>query len=261
MPEVSVIIPCYNSHEYLGEALKSIFNQTFKDLEIIVIDDGSSKEETITYLKSLPSNIKVLYKKNGGPASARNLGIQESKGEFIVALDSDDKFHRKFIETSINILKQHKEVGIVSCYAKHFGLSNKVWRTKAHDDFSFFLENKIVACSAYRKQCWLEVNGFDESFVLGLEDWDFWIRVTQKGWKVHVINKAMFHYRKKESSMMVDHTSPNMHIILDALINKHHDWMLKNLKKGILEKSLINKRTLTLRRTFGLFIEKLTGKF
>lgn len=261
MPAVSVIIPCYNSHEYLGEALESVYNQTYNDYEIIIINDGSTNQQTLSFLDQLPSTIKVLHKKNGGPASARNFGIQHCKGEFIIALDSDDKFHKKFFETSIKILKENKEIGVVSSYVKHFGLNGKVWRPKAYDDFSFFLENKIVACCAYRKQCWTDIDGFDESLVLGLEDWDFWIRVTQKGWKVHVIKKILFYYRKKESSMMVDNTTPNMNTILDYLIQKHHEWYLMNLKKGILEKSILNKQTLTARRTFGLFIEKLTGKF
>lgn len=261
MPLVSVIIPCYNSHEYLQEAIDSILQQTFTDYEIIIINDGSSNEATLDFLNKLPSSIIVLHKENGGPASARNLGIQKSRGEIIVALDSDDKFEKTFIERSVNILGKTEEIGVVSCYVKEIGTSNKIWRTKAYDDFSFFIENRIVACCAYRKKCWTDVNGFDESMSLGLEDWDFWIRVTQKGWKVYIIKKPLFYYRKKLSSMMVDKTHPNMSVILDYMFRKHHDWFLNNLKKGIIEKLLLNKKTLTVKRLLGLTKEKIEGKF
>jgi len=261
MPLVSVIIPVYNSHEHLQEAIDSVLNQTFRDLEIIIIDDGSDNPATLDFLKTLAPPLRVLYKENGGPATARNLGIRESTGDFIVALDSDDKFERTFIEKSLKILEAQPAVGVVSCYVKEFGKTSKVWKTRAYDDFSFLVENRIVACCTYRRQCWTDVNGFDESMSLGLEDWDFWIRVTQKGWKVFVIPEPLFFYRKKDASLMVDKTHPNMSQILDYMLQKHQQWFLQGLKKGIMEKTLLNKTTLTLKRILGLAKEKINSKF
>ncbi|HUQ96900.1 MAG TPA: glycosyltransferase family 2 protein, partial [Chitinophagaceae bacterium] len=117
------------------------------------------------------------------------------------------------------------------------------------------------ACCAFRKKCWTDVQGYDEQMRHGSEDWEFWIRVTQQGWKVYVIPERLFFYRKTENSMLVSETRPKMSVILDYMIEKHHNWYIASLKKGILEKQLLNKKNLTLRRIAGLFFEKLTGKF
>lgn len=261
MPHVSVVIPCYNSHQYLQEAIDSVKRQTFKDYEMLVVNDGSTDPETIHTLDKLDPSIKVLTKENGGLAAARNFGINNSSGEVIITLDSDDKFAPDFFKEAIEILNKEKETGIVSSYVQEFGAYSKLWRTNAYDDFSFLTENRLVACCAFRKRCWEEVGGYDENMRLGYEDWEFWIRITQKSWKVHVIPKPLFFYRKSEGSMLGSQTKPRMSEIIDYMMHKHHDWYLSSLKKGIIEKQLLNKKNLTRRRIFGLLIEKLTGKF
>lgn len=261
MPVVSVIIPCYNSHQFLTEAITSIQKQTFTDHEIIVVNDGSTNPETIHTLNDLAASVQVLHRSNGGLAAARNFGIAQCSGNIIVTLDSDDKFDTTFMAKAVSILQNKAAVGVVSSYVKEFGASTKTWRAGATDDFSFFTENRIVACCAFRKRCWTDVGGYDEQMRNGLEDWEFWIRVTQQGWKVHVIPEKLFFYRKAASSMLVQETRPKMAAILDYMIAKHHDWYVASLKNGIIEKQLLNKRTLTLRRIAGLFLEKLTGKF
>lgn len=261
MTYVSVIIPCYNSHQFLGEAIASVKKQTFTNLEIIVVNDGSTDKQTLAALSSLDASIKVLHKENGGPASARNYGIKHSVGDVIIPLDSDDLFAPDFINQAVHLLTRNPKIGVVSSYVREIGNGNKIWRTTAVDDFSFLLENRLVACAAYKKQCWTDANGYDEKMHLGNEDWDFWIAVTKAGWKVHIIPKPLFYYRKKKSSMMVDKTIPNKSIILDYMIDKHHDWFIANLKKGILEQRLINKNNLTLRRRAGLLLEKVKEQF
>lgn len=261
MAFVSVIIPCYNAHQYLHEAIASVQNQTYRNIEIVVVDDGSTDLETITVLQKLPEEIIVIHKNNGGLASARNAGIARCSGEIIVTLDSDDKFEKTFVEKAVTILKKHSQIGVVSSYVQEFGASSKTWRAGATDDFSFLTENRIVACCAFRKSCWEQVNGYDEHMRSGMEDWDFWIRVTQCGWNVHVIQEKLFFYRKSASSMLVSKTRPKMAAILDYMMAKHKDWFLKSLKKGILEKQLLNKKNLTVRRIAGLLVEKLMGKF
>lgn len=261
MPFVSVIIPCYNSHQYLNEAIVSVQQQTYNDVEIIVVNDGSTKKETITVLEGLPAQVTLLNKPNGGLASARNFGIAHSTGAIIVTLDSDDKFEKTFIKSALAVMQSNSAVGIVSSYVQEFGTSSNLWRTTAVDDASFLTENRVVACCAFRKQCWEEVGGYDEAMRSGCEDWEFWIRVTQKGWKVHVIPKPLFFYRKHASSMLTTETTPKMNVILDYMISKHHDWFISSMKKAIIDKTLLNKKNLTLRRIIGLLVEKIKGKF
>jgi hypothetical protein len=242
------------------EAIDSVMAQTFKDLEVIVVNDGSTNPDTISMLENLPPVYKVIHQPNGGLSSARNFGIQRSAGSIIVTLDSDDRFAKTFVEEAVAILRSEKETGIVSSHVQEFGTHVKVWRTKAYDDLSFLTENRIVACCAFRKVCWEEAGGYDEKMRSGCEDWEFWIRVTQKGWKVHVIPKALFFYRKTGSSMLATETKPRMMEILDYMIGKHQQWYNAALKKSITEKQLIYKKNLTTRRIIGLLYEKITGK-
>jgi glycosyltransferase involved in cell wall biosynthesis len=257
----SVIIPCYNEGSELLEAIESIKKQTYNDKEIIVVNDGSTNPETLSLLTKLGPDIIVKHKSNGGLASARNYGIRHANGDIIVTLDSDDKFEKSFISKAVKILDRQPDIGIVSSYVQEFGISKNVWRSTAYDDFSFLTENRIVACCAFRKKCWDEAGEYDEQMRSGLEDWEFWIRVTKIGWKVHVIPERLFYYRKKASSMLVDETRPKMESIVSYVMNKHKDWFLSSLKKGIVEKKLLNKQNLKVRRIIGLLVEKLIGKF
>lgn len=243
------------------EAIDSIKNQTYRNIEIIVVNDGSTNQETLSLLSNLGQDVIVKHKSNGGLASARNYGIRHASGEIIVTLDSDDKFEKTFISKAVKILSLQPETGIVSSYVQEFGTSSNVWRSSAFDDFSFLTENRIVACCAFRKKCWEETKGYDEQMRSGLEDWEFWIRVTMTGWKVYVIPEKLFYYRKKKSSMLVDETRPRMDSIVSYVMDKHKDWFLSALKKGIVEKQLLNKKNLTVRRIIGLLVEKLLGNF
>ncbi len=103
MKRVSIIVPIYNREKDLMKCYKSLINQTYKNLEIIFVDDGST-DNTLNILKSLP-NITVLTKENGGPASARRYGLKESTGEYISFVDSDDKLEKHFIERMVNTLE------------------------------------------------------------------------------------------------------------------------------------------------------------
>ena len=88
MPEVSVVIPAYNSARFIGEALQSVFDQTFKDYEIIVVDDGST-DSTKQVIDRYGNKIRYVFQQQGGPAKARNRGIRDSLGRFIAFLDAE----------------------------------------------------------------------------------------------------------------------------------------------------------------------------
>ena len=91
MPKVSVIIPCYNAGEWIDEAVDSVLSQTYKDYEIIIVNDGSSDPLTQEKLRSYESSsIQVIHQENKGPAAARNTGIRSARGEYILPLDADD---------------------------------------------------------------------------------------------------------------------------------------------------------------------------
>jgi glycosyltransferase involved in cell wall biosynthesis len=102
-PKVSVIIPTYNRANLLPRAIKSVLNQTFQDFELIVVDDGSTDNtrKVVEEFQKGDSRVKYFYKENGGPGSARNFGLKNAKGNFVIFLDSDDMFLPYILEEEI----------------------------------------------------------------------------------------------------------------------------------------------------------------
>jgi glycosyltransferase involved in cell wall biosynthesis len=108
-PLVSIIIPTFNRAGIISKAIKSVLNQTYKNWELIIIDDGSvdnTKEVVKSYSSKYKNKIKYYYKKNGGVCSARNFGIQKANGEYISLLDSDDEYKPRRIEIQLKITRR-----------------------------------------------------------------------------------------------------------------------------------------------------------
>lgn len=115
MPEVSVTIPTYNRSSLVREAIESVLSQTFNDLEVVVVDDGST-DDTRSVVKAIDdARVKYYYKNNDGCASARNLGIAKCTGEYISFLDSDDLWPKNFLDVMLNHLESKPEYGCVYC--------------------------------------------------------------------------------------------------------------------------------------------------
>jgi glycosyltransferase involved in cell wall biosynthesis len=204
-PKVSVIIPCHNDGKYIDYAIRSIVKQTYHDWEIIIVDDGSTDLYTIDKLKNLNyPKTTVLRKNNGGVSSARNYGIRHSKAEYLLLLDADDSFKSTFIEKAVRILDNNEAIGVVSCYERFFREDNfentvRVHHPKGGGVENFLTENNANGNSLIRYQCWRDVGGYDEKLP-SHEDWDFWIKVTSKGWLVYTIPEVLFHYRRAKKS-------------------------------------------------------------
>lgn len=111
MPLVSAVIPTFNSRDYITDAIKSVLGQTYKNCEIIVIDDGST-DETVEVLKPLFSKIKYCSQGNGGQSTARNTGIRHATGEYIAFLDADDLWLQKKLEKQVAYMEKNKRVGM-----------------------------------------------------------------------------------------------------------------------------------------------------
>ena len=200
---VSVIIPCYNHGEYIGEAIQSILDQTYRHVEIIVVDDGSTDPKTAEILRRLRTRATTVYHKaNGHLSSARNFGIRQSRGGLILPLDSDDRFAPSFIEKAVAILARSPQVGVVTCHVKRFGSTRDAPFLPTGGGLTDFLvQNNSCGNALFRHRCWLDAEGYREDF-RGFEDWDFWIGVTKQGWLVHAIPEFLFFYRDTPGSML-----------------------------------------------------------
>lgn len=243
MPLVSVIIPCYNDGHYLDDAVSSIKEQAFDDLEIIIVNDGSTDEATIRKLHSFDDPlITVLHKENGHLSSARNHGIHHSKGQYVVTLDADDTFEREFIRKGVEVLQQEPVVGAVTCYLKSFGLKKYSWKPLGGDIKNFLFRQESCASAMFRKECWDKTGGYDEGMKTGYEDWEFWIRITAAGWRVHVIKEYLLNYRVTEKSMLLTQSEPNREVIVNYIMEKHKELYWQHLKDAVIQRKIIDLR-------------------
>lgn len=201
MEKVSVIMPCFNDGVYIREAIDSVLTQTYKNVEIIVIDDGSDDEQTKNIISNLEyPQVKVLHSNRLRPAGARNYGIQQASGKYILPLDSDDRIEPTYIEKAINILDSNEKIGVVYCFADLFGESSGKWDLPEYNFQTMLLDNIVFVTAMFYKSDWEKVGGFNTSMKYGMEDYDFWISLLEIGREIYQIPEVLFHYRIKPVS-------------------------------------------------------------
>ena len=207
VPEtISLIIPCYNQAKFLVEAVESIAGQNYQNLEILLVNDGST-DETEVIAKKLASqhkNIRFFSQVNKGPSSARNVALKEAQGEYILFLDADDFLVTNQLFTLSDFLQKNQEVSIVYTAGRYIGESSLVakrsedlWGDYTTDPLTSLLTrgNFILIHSAmFRRDLLGKVGLFDES-LWRLEDWDFWLRCAEHGAKFAYLPGIQVPYR------------------------------------------------------------------
>lgn len=200
-PLVSVVISCYNDAPYIEQAVDSVQGQTYRNTEIIVVDDGSDVK-TRKVLKSLEPKIEALIlQENKGVSTARNKGIAASQGVYIMILDSDDYLESTFLEKAVKLFKDG-DVRLVSCYANLIksNCGTAMLKTEGGNLISFLNNNCALGTSLYKKEDIEAIKGYDEKMLLGFEDWDFNIRIMALGGLAKVIKEPLYNYRIKGDS-------------------------------------------------------------
>jgi glycosyltransferase involved in cell wall biosynthesis len=203
-PTVSVIIPCFNHGEFLPEAVASVAAIERHDVELIVVDDGSTDERTCQEIDTLiAQSIKVVRQENQGVAAARNAGVLVAKGEYILPLDADNRLRPGYIEYGIRILDANPQVGVVYGDAEYIGERKGRWHLGSFDRDRLLQCNQIDACAMYRRSLWEQNNGYDATMpVQGFEDWDFWLGALENGWRFVYVPEVLFDYRVAKESML-----------------------------------------------------------
>ncbi|MFV9550617.1 glycosyltransferase [Algibacter sp. PT7-4] len=223
---VTIIIPCYNDGKFIHEALNSALNQTLKADKIIIIDDGSDTETKAVIDKIKYDNVDVISQENRGVSCARNKAISLATTGYILNLDADDYLEPTFIEKTVEVLKKNKQVGVVSSYCRSFKGKNtevEIIKPLGGNIKDFIVKNNGRANSIFRKQCWIDVGGYDEKMLKGYEDWEFWIAILKQGYSMHIVKEVLTHYRIKETSR--DQTALSKHDfeLRKYMFNKHND--------------------------------------
>ncbi|GEM_PF-727315 len=208
-PVVSVVVPCYNQAEYLPDAVESVAKQTFRDFEIVIVDDGSP-DNTVEVARQLAArhsdcHISIVNKPNGGLADARNAGIRAARGQYILPLDCDDKISTDHLAKTVAFLEANPKVAIVGTFRQDFGAATGVVQAVHYNLAEILQGNRNSYCSLYRRDVWEAVGGYRTDMVpAGYEDWDFWIGCAERGWFASILPEPLFHYRVKAESMFTE---------------------------------------------------------
>ncbi len=214
-PLVTVLMPVYNAQKYLRPALESILNQTYKNLEILIINDGSTDNSEQIILSYKDPRIRYIKQENAGVGETLRRGVELAKGKFIRRMDADDITTPDSIEIQVNFLLKHPEFGMVAAQQCHITENGKVAKSKTIPrpewfdgkdfrilDFSDFQLGKAVpivhgTAMFYRKLA-LEVGNYRPWFRVA-EDYDLWLRIMERS-KIAVLNKCLYHLRIHGSS-------------------------------------------------------------
>lgn len=250
MIEVSIIIPTYNRKDMLIESALSVLNQTYKDFELIIVDDGSKDgtEEKVNKLINLYKNFRIRYikfKENKGPAFARNRGAQLAKGKYLAFLDSDDlwlknklKLQLEFMKKNNYLISQTDEIWIRM--GKKVNPMNK-HKKPTGDIFQKCLELCCVSPSSVviAKEIFFEFDGFDENF-LACEDYDLWLRMSLK-YPIYLLPKKLIIKRGgswEHQSKKIPHLD---RLRIKSMIKVLQTYPMTDWQKKSLIQELLNK--------------------
>jgi glycosyltransferase involved in cell wall biosynthesis len=202
-PAITVVIPCFNLGRFLDEAVQSVLVQTMQDFEVIVVDDGSTDDETQQILQAFERpKTRVLRRTNHGLAATRNYGIRQGRGRYVCCLDADDRLRPDFFARAFAILEGDQSIGLVTGHFEMFGERSGPFRMATCAFPEMLSHNQAIAASVFRRAAWEEAGGYCETFnASGVEDWDLWITMLERGYRAEVIPAVVCDYRIHSAQM------------------------------------------------------------
>ena len=213
-PLVSVIIPTCNREKIITRAIDSVFAQTYRDFEIVVLDDGS-RDNTKAVVQAYGPKVHYFYQDNKGIAGARNAGMHQTAGDYIAFLDSDDYWLPGKLERQIALFSEHPEYGMVGCQCGSVQIDG-AYREKNRPGksgwilYDLFNKNFIRTSSAViTRACLEKVGGFDESLREG-EEYDYWLRIAAE-FAIGFINEPLTVYVDNTDGMSTDSLTGRLH--------------------------------------------------
>jgi glycosyltransferase involved in cell wall biosynthesis len=207
---VSIVIPCYNQAHFLHEAIESALAQTYSHREVLVVDDGST--DRTAEVAAAYATVRYIRQENLGLSAARNTGLKQSRGEYLVFLDADDRLLPKALEIGVDSLLEHPSCAFTSGYCRIIAgdgslLAEREPRRVSSEHYLEFLRGNYIWCPAsviYRRSTFDSVNGFDPSLA-ACEDYDLYLRISRSS-PVFCHNQFVADYRFHGSNMSVDHS-------------------------------------------------------
>ena len=224
---LSVVIPFYNMGEYIDECVLSIKNATYKNIELLIINDGSTDAASIKKLEQLAAqeNITVVHRENCGLADTRNYGAAMARGEFLAFLDADDKVAPDYYEKAIAALVKNDNVFFVGAWTQYFENSKVVWPTFTPQPPYVLAHNPVNSSGlVYKRAAFLSGGLNDKKVGYGLEDYDSVIQMMSKGFNGIVLPEKLFYYRVRSGSMFRNITREKLLYANRYIAEKHQPY-------------------------------------
>lgn len=236
-PLVSVILPAYNAEAFIGQTLAAVLAQTYRNIEVLVVDDGSGDRtaEIVESIAQKDHRVILLRQSNTGVAAARNLAIQNSRGEYIAPIDADDIWYPQKLEKQVQCMSQAEpSVGLVYAWTAH--IDEKNLPTGVYDAYN--LEGWVYTALVYSnfvgnasvplisRTCLKQVGSYNcelkEHNAQGCEDWDLYLRIAEC-YQFRVVPELLIGYRQIISSMSCNHTSmeKSYHLVMTDVQQRH----------------------------------------
>jgi glycosyltransferase involved in cell wall biosynthesis len=219
---LSVVIPCHDSAAFVEETAQSVLAQTAADYEVIFVDDGS-RDGTRAVIERFiglhpQQRLRLLCQPNAGVAAARNRGVAEARGCYVLPLDADDLISPSLLQQGADVLDSAADVAVVFTDRRDFGEVDRVWTAGRFELARLKYFNQIGSCSLFRKSMWERLGGYRTN-VDGFDDWDFWLAAAAAGFRGHHLAAPLCQHRRRPGSFLTrilrDYESLYARIILN----------------------------------------------
>jgi glycosyltransferase involved in cell wall biosynthesis len=257
-PPVTVVIPAYNAKRTIGRALASVWHQNYPDMEVIVVDDGSSDGTGAEIHRMCSRNLRLIrLEENRGECGAMNVGIQQARTDYIAFLDADDEWLDNKLLTQIPILESHPEMSFIACGGESVDTEGRVFETfgleappySPHEFWrglvvkSYIAKPTVVA----RRAKLLDVGGFDETLKVS-GDQDMWIRLALAG-EVGFVAEALIRVHDTPDSLTKRHGAREDEVLL-PMIREHLSRLTSRLSRREMRQILGQRYTATGRNLY-----------
>jgi glycosyltransferase involved in cell wall biosynthesis/SAM-dependent methyltransferase len=207
-PLVSVVVPCFNYGMFVAEAVDSVLAQTCQDLEVIVVDGGSTDPATKDVLAAF-ARPKTRVLRRDEPRRVgdnRNFGIAQARGKYVCCLDADDRLRPTYLEKAVFLLENYG-YDLVSTSVRRFGLENDTYGVEPYPDLADMLwGNHVATCAVFRRALWEAAGGYRDCDPYLYEDWQLWVRLAALGARIaNIWREHLFEYRRHDHGSLSSH--------------------------------------------------------
>jgi glycosyltransferase involved in cell wall biosynthesis len=199
--DVTVVITCFNYGRFLGEAVDSALAQDGGPPRVMVVDDGSTEPDTLAALERLPTGVELVRIPNSGLSAARNAGVHRSGTPFVLPLDADDKLAPGALSALRAPLEAEPGLGFTYGLSELFGAGSGTLRMPPYDPWRLLYRSIVSHTSLIRREAFDAGGGYDAA-VDGYEDWDFYLRLLERGWEGRQVPEVTLLWRRHGPSML-----------------------------------------------------------